>query len=295
MKHKPWIVVHQAISIYRANFRQLFTLSLYATTWFIIANLTWLLFVASLIAAPFFGVIISTYAPQPSLLINNSSILFALIILVLALLALSIYSSSKGLLQEAIIGNIAYQYIIGQPISTKTAFHQNRQHLWQFWLAQFLINIPLYAIESFSASKGILLVILGTSLSTWIAGESLLATLFISVNGCTVREALRMSKQQSKPYMLQIFLILLSTIVIAVPLGLLGFSPAIFVWLSEWQNQPDSMLNLESISHLIQSLGLSIILITMLGSLTAPLLQSIKAVIYTQIIPYPTQRSPNNI
>jgi hypothetical protein len=286
MKLKPWTIIHQAISIYRANFRQLFTLSLYATTWFIIANLTWFLFVAAIITVPFFGLIISTSAPQSSLPLNNLSILFGLAILVLAL---SIYSSAKGLLQEATIGNIAHQYIIGQPILTTTAFQHNRRHLWQFWLAQFFINIPLYAIESFSASKGILIVIIGTLLSIWIAGESLLVTLFISINGCTAREALRMSKQQSKPYMVQIFLILLSTSVLAIPLGLLGFSPAIFVWFREWQNQTDSMLNFEPISHLIQSLGLSIILITMLGSLIAPLLQSIKAAIYTQIIPSPTR------
>ena len=285
MKLKPWTIIHQAISIYRSNFRQFFTLSLYATTWFIIANLTWFLFIAAIISIPLFGLIILTYVPQSLSGLNNVSILFGAVVSVLALLALSIYSSAQGLLQEAIIGNMAYQYIIGQPILIKTAFQQNRRYLWQFWLAQFFINIPLYAIELLSNSTGILIVILGILLSIWIAGKSFLANIFITVNGCTVREALRMSKQQSKPHMLQIFLILLSTSVLAIPLGLLGFSPAIFVWFSEWQNQTDSMPNFEPISHLIQSLGLSIILITMLGSLIAPLLQSIKAVIYTQIIP----------
>lgn len=292
MKLKPWTIVHQAISIYRANFRQFFTLSLYATTWFIISNLTWLLFVASIIAAPLYGLIILTYVPQSSFIFNNLSMLFVLVILVLAL---SIYSSAKGLLQESIIGNIAYHYIIGQPILIKTAVQQNRRYLWRFWLAQFFINIPVYAIESFSASKGTLLIIIGTLLATWIAGQSLLASLFISVNGCTAREALRMSKQQSKPYMVEIFLILIATSVLAIPLGLLGFSPAIFVWFSEWQDRTDSMPNFESIPHLIQSLGLSIVLITILSSLIIPLLQSIEAVIYTQIIVAPTRRSPNNI
>jgi hypothetical protein len=295
MKLKPWTIVYQAISIYRSNFRQFFTLSLYATTWFIIANLTWFIFAAAIIVVSLFGLIALTYVPQFLSEFNNVSILFGSVASVVVLLALSIYSSAQGLRQEAIIGNIAYQYIIGQPISIETAFKHNRQYLWRFWLAQFLINIPVYAIESFSSSKGILIVILGTLLSTWIAGESLLAPLFISVNGCNAREALRMSKQRSRPYMLQIFLILLSTSVLAIPLGLLGFSPAIFVWFSEWQDRADSMPNFESISHLIQSLGLSIILITMLGSILIPLLQSIEAVIYTQIIPAPTRRSPNNI
>jgi hypothetical protein len=249
MKLKPWTIIHQAISIYRANFRQFFTLSLYATIWFIIANLTWFLFVAAIIAVPLFGLVILTYAPQLSLGPNDSSILIGVVISVLVLLVLSIYSSAKGLLQEAIIGNIAYQYIVGQPTLTKTAFQQNRRYLWQFWLAQFLINIPLYVIDSFSTSKGILIVVMGILLSTWIAGKSFLANIFISVNGCTASEALRISNRQSSPHRMQIFLILLSTIVLAIPLELLGFSPAIFVWFREWQNQTDSMLNIEPISY----------------------------------------------
>ncbi|MCW5315480.1 hypothetical protein GTQ43_17185 [Nostoc sp. KVJ3] len=277
----PWSIIHQAMTLYRVNFIQYFQIALASTIWFLVCNLLWfILVIAAVLFVYSFALI--TLVPQSQNFATSISLPIAAILLIV-MLALGIFASAKGLSQQALIGLLAYQTLIGVSEMLVVNNQRIRHQFWQFWLADIYINCILYSLSIVTSKWGGWLILLSILLRVWLEARWFLSNLVIAVEQCNVRQSLRISKQQSAPYIIQIGFILVATWLLTMPLYLLGFSPAIAVWLAEWQHSEMSLLALNPLIHLLQGLGLSIIFATLLHTLTIPLWQLVKAVLYREL------------
>lgn len=280
----PWSIIHQGITIYRANFPIFFKMSLYCNAWFLAANLPWLFLVGMLFVLYIFltspAVFTALFSYLPSGMLGH--VLIATLVILIISLCLSPFTSAKGLLRQALIGQVAYQILVEQSETLQVNLHRLRPRLWQFWLAEVYINGVISAVEPMASRLGEWVVF---ALNIWLMAQWFLANFVIAVEDCNVTKSLRISRDLSKPHMLNICCILIGTWVLTLPLYLLAFSPAIAVWLVEKQNLAPAQLNTESLFHLMLALGLSIILATLFHTLTIPLWQSIKAVLYYNLRP----------
>ncbi|MBD2512866.1 hypothetical protein H6G91_37795 [Nostoc muscorum FACHB-395] len=277
----PWSIIHQAMTLYRVNFIQYFRIALTSTIWFLVSNLLWfILVIAAVLFVYSFALI--TLVPQSQNFATSISLPIAAILLIV-MLDLGIFASAKGLSQQALIGLLAYQTLIGVSEMLVVNNQRIRHQFWQFWLADIYINCILYSLSIVTSKWGGWLILLSVLLRVWLEARWFLSNLVIAVEQCNVRQSLRISKQQSAPYIIQIGFILVTTWLLTMPLYLLGFSPAIAVWLAEWQHSEMSLLALNPLIHLLQGLGLSIIFATLLHTLTIPLWQSVKAVLYREL------------
>ncbi|MEH1833247.1 MAG: hypothetical protein V7L29_14520 [Nostoc sp.] len=283
----PWSIIRQAIAIYRANFPLFLKMALYCTAWFLAAYLPWLFLVSVLLAlsvAPYVflaspSVFAALFSHLPSEILG--SVLIAAVVILMIGLGLSPFTSAKGLLRQTLISQVAYQTLRGQPETILANLRHLRSRFWQFWLAEVYINGVLTAIGHLTSRLGEWLVLgLSIAINIWFTAQWFLVNLVIAIEDCNVRQALRISRERSKPHMLTICCTLFGTGVLTVPLYLLAFSPAIAVWLAEKQDLFPTLLNAESLLHLILALGLSIILTVLFHTLAIPLWQSIKALLY---------------
>ncbi|MEH2323707.1 MAG: hypothetical protein V7K32_09065 [Nostoc sp.] len=277
----PWSIIHQGMTLYRANFIQYFQIALASSIWFLVCNLLWfiLLITALLLIYPF---AFMTLVPQSQNFASSISLPIAGILLII-MLALGIFAWAKGLSQQSLIGLLAYQALIGQPEMLVVNTQRIRHQIWQFWLADIYINFILYSLSIVTSKWGGWLILLSILLRVWLEARWFLSNLLIAVEQCNIRQSLRISKQQSASYIIQIGFILVATWFLTMPLYILAFSPAIAVWLAEWQHSELSLLALNPLIHLLQGLGLSIIFAILLHTLTIPLWQSVKAVLYREL------------
>lgn len=271
-----WSIIRQAIAIYRANFPLFLKMALCCNAWFLASYLPWLFLVSVLLAL---SVASYVFLASPSVfaaLFSHlpSAVLIAAVVILMISLCLSPFTSAKGLLRETLISQVAYQILIGQPETIRANLRHLRSRFWQFWLAEVYINGVLTAIGHLTSRLSEQLVLgewlvlgLSIAINIWVIAQWFLVNLVIAIEDCNVRQALRISRERSKPHMLTICCTLFSTGVLTVPLYLLAFSPAIAVWLAEKQNFP-------------LALGLSIILTVLSHTLAIPLWQSIKALLY---------------
>lgn len=277
----PWSIIHQAMTLYRANFIQYFQIALASSIWFLVCNLLWFILgiAGVLLMHPFALTILvlqfPNFATSLSLPIAGT--------LLIVMLVLGIFASAKGLSQQALIGLLAYQALIGLPEMLVVNTQRIRHKFWQFWLADIYINCSFSALSIVTSKWGGWLILLSILLRVWLEARWFLLNLVIAVEQCNVRQSLRISKQQSAPDIIQIGFILVATWLLTMPLYLLAFSPAIAVWLTEWQHSEMSPLAVNPLVHLLQGLGLSIIFATLLHTLTIPLWQSVKAVLYREL------------
>ena len=278
----PWSIIHQAIAIYRANFPLFLKMALYCNAWFLAASLPWLFVLLALSVASYvFFASPSVFSHLPSEILRP--VLIATVVILMISLCLSPFTSAKGLLRQTLISQVAYQILIGQPETIRANLRHLRSRFWQFWLAEVYINGVLTAIGHLTSRLGEQLVLgewlvlgLSIAINIWFTAQWFLVNLVIAIEDCNVRHALRICRERSKPHMLTICCTLFGTGVLTVPLYLLAFSPAITVWLAE----KPTLLNAESLLHLILALGLSIILTFLFHTLAIPLWQSIKALLY---------------
>ncbi|MHC5823036.1 MAG: hypothetical protein ACYT04_46195, partial [Nostoc sp.] len=85
----PWSIIHQAMTLYRANLIQYFRIALTSTIWFVVSNLLWFILV---IAAVFFvyPFALVTLVPQSQNFATSISLPIAAILLIV-MLALGIF------------------------------------------------------------------------------------------------------------------------------------------------------------------------------------------------------------
>jgi hypothetical protein len=276
---KPWSIINQSILIYRTNFRLFLRLTLHSTAWFLVSNLLWVAGLGLFLVSPFALFIFFSQSSGMQL----GHLLAIAILLLIAISGLSIFTSAKGYLYQALIGKVAYQILSGQPETVQVDVRDMRGRMWQFWYSAVSINSGVLLVNNITAKFEGGWMLLGITLQVLVAAQWFLSDLIIAVERCNVGTSLRRSRAQTKSYFLQVGFILVIIWLLIAPLYLLSFSPAIAVWQLEWQTPEATLSTGEPILHLIQALGFSLILFTLIQTFTIPLWQSTKASLYQAI------------
>ncbi|NJR52040.1 MAG: hypothetical protein HC780_23175 [Leptolyngbyaceae cyanobacterium CSU_1_3] len=272
----PWSILYQSVSLYRANFGLFFRLALYSNGWFLASNLAWFTALAILLASPFALLIFLAHVSGG----QGWLVLAIAVVFVIAMFGLSIFTSAKGLLRQALIGQIAYHTLIGQPEPVQVIFRRMRPRMWQFWLVEAAINATLACVGGITGKFEGGWILLGIALQIFVLAQRFLADFIIAVESCNAGPALRRSQEQCNSLLLPISGMLAIVWLFIVPLYLLAFLPAIAVWQLEWQTPETALFTRDSVVHLIQAIGISIVLCTLFQTLTIPFWQSIKASLY---------------
>jgi hypothetical protein len=281
----PSKIIYQAIALYRGNFTLFFLLSLRSTLWAFISVASLATIVVSLfLQEPIVGLLAQLSIKIPEY--SQYSLIFIIISTVLSI-ALCIFASAQVQLKTALIGLLAYQSLTGQHKSLTPITEVIRMRFWHFWMAEIYIGIILGAVNRLIdrwISDPIWSSLIELLTYTLITGQYFLTSMLISVDLDTARQAWKGSKKQFESYPIEICATLILTWLMTVPLYLLAFSPAIAVLMAEWSNFEGDLTQIfTSGFHLLQALGLSIVLATALHALVIPLWQSIKAVLYSVV------------
>jgi hypothetical protein len=284
MKLEPWKIIHEAISIYRHNFRHFLGLSLRANGWLLVPYLALLVTMGGLcyflVLLPFSFFMLTTWiSPEYS-----GYTLMAIIVAIILTIAFLFFASAQGKLAEAVIGQSAHQYLIGKPATRAELVAELSPQRWQFWWAQFRIDAWLSFIAAIMTRfDGWIFELLGIGLQCWVITTSFLSSILISEAGYQSRRALRMSNKIVMPHYFPVFGTWLLMAFLTSALYLLAWSPAIALLAINAQNLPDALLNSDLGINFARSLGLSILLVAGVNVLTMPLWQSLKAVLYSAL------------
>jgi hypothetical protein len=282
MTLSPLQVIYRAIALYHQNFLRFFLRSLGSTFWFLVSIASLFTIVVGLfLREPVFeflaqlSIKVPTDAQTPivSLMsIGLTGILF-------------VFASARSQYQTDIIGRLAYQdLVIDRSEQLVLVSEVLRTRFWHFWIAEGYVSIVMGGVNRLidrfipDPNWSLLIQILA---GITITGQYFLTSILIAVDRDTVRQALKDSRKQFEAYLIEICGIIVIAWLVTVPLYLLAFSPAIVVGIAEWNNSNSENADMfASIVRIIQSVGISIVLATVIHALIVPLWQSIKAVLY---------------
>lgn len=282
----PSKIIYQAISLYRGNFIQFFSLSLRSAVWAFVSVTSFLIIIVCLfLQAPVFE-----FLAQLSIQIPEEARYAAVwIVSIFLTLVLFVFASAQVHLKTALIGRLAYQCLIQEPESLAPISDLVKMRFWHFWMAEIYIGI-IFAAVNRGINKWIpdpiWSMLIETLASTFIAGQYFLTSMLISVDLYTARQAWKNSEKQFGAYPIEISAILILTWLMTMPLYLLAFSPVITIAISEWNSSSEAgglAQMFASATHIVQALALSSVLATVLHALVVPLWQSIKAVLYQAV------------
>jgi hypothetical protein len=269
-------VINAAISLYKANFRDFFSLALRSVGWMALA-------IAGLIPVVLVG-----------FAINNAGVT---VLAVVAWLGLFIFCLAKSMTSRGVVARMAYQQLINQPESLSSASSQLANSHWKFlslvlWLWLFLIGVFILSYMALGAGVGIgvaiamniqnaigyilagIFFIAGIVAFFWIFlrfySSWFVAELPIAVERCAGGlDAIGRSRQLSAPFSSRVLMIILVAFLVVFPLTIIASIPG----LAGIGQPPTSSIYLIS-----QTLNLALSLL--LELFVMPFWQVIKSVVY---------------
>jgi hypothetical protein len=284
MKFDTRKMIHEAISIYRKNFKLFLMLSLHSSGWLLISNISGILVISGLAYIMFlsfheyFMSILAIPSRHPNFPVS------VIIFLTTLAVILSVFSSAQGRLSEATIGQITCRYMLGNPEKSSEIFLQIRPQLWQFWIAQFLIDTRLSSIGLLSSRfDGMIFIMIGIMLQLWLFSRWFISSIIISNEGCSAKASLRMSAKKISPHVFQISLVVIFACFLVSPFYILALLPVSMFWFTEYQNLSSGAFPLDPTIHFLQSLCWSVFLLTIINIAVAPFWQSLKATLYYRL------------
>jgi hypothetical protein len=269
-------VINAAVSLYKSNFRDFFTLSLRSLGWILLGIICW---------SPVLAVAFA---------INNIGITIAAAVVCLAI---SMFFFAKSFTSRGVIARIAYQQLINQPESLSSATSQLANSHWKFMrlsllLSLFMIGVLILAYLALALASGIgvfaavslrnelgyfiavILVLVGIGAFSWILLRFysfwLVAELPLAVERCAGGlDAIGRSKQLSAPFVSRILMVVLVAFLITIPLNVIAIIPGLTAL-----TQPPA----SAMYFVLQGLNVAVSLL--LELFIMPFWQAIKAVVY---------------
>ncbi len=273
-----WYIIYPAISAYNTNFSSLINLAIQYSIWVFIANL--IFFLGSTIA------IIGSFATFISYASGGGQIgqFLGIIVLIVVLTLLHLYNfaSSKSEFRKMLISLTAYQSLTGKVKDSRVSQPRSKPSLLKLCKLDFGINI-LIIMEAATEKTSTWPILLVIMLQIYTASQYFISDIVIIAEQCDKFAALQRSRNISKSHVLKISMISVITWLILIPFNLLAFTPIIIVWNSEWQALKLALLTWYPISHLLQASVLSILLFAMIQILIFPLWQLVKASLYREL------------
>jgi hypothetical protein len=269
-------VINAAVSLYKSNFRDFFTLAMRSVGWLLLA-------IAGLIPVVLVAVAI-----------NNIGVT---VLAVVAWLGLFIFCLAKSMTSRGVVARMAYQQLINQPESLSSASIQLANSHWKFlslvlWLWLFLIGVFILSYMALAAGIGIgvaiamniqnalgyilagIFFIAGIVAFVWIFlrfySSWFVAELPIAVERCAGGlDAISRSRQLSAQFSSRILMIILVASLVVLPLSIIASTPG-FAGIG----QPPT-----SAAYLI-SQAVNLVLSLLLELFIMPFWQVIKSVVY---------------
>jgi hypothetical protein len=227
-------VINAAVSLYKTNFRDFFSLALRSVGWMVLAIVG--LIPVALVAAA----------------INNAGVT---VLAIVAWLGLFIFCLAKSITSRGVVARMAYQQLINQPESLLSASSELANSHWKFlslvlWLFLFMIGVYILAAMASGALVGLgafiatqlpnpigsivaaILIIAGIVAFFWILlyfySSWFVAELPIAVERCSSGlDAIGRSRQLSSPFSSRILMIILVAVLIVIPLNIITTIPAL--------------------------------------------------------------------
>jgi hypothetical protein len=274
----PWRIIYPAFLTYRNNFPLFLKLAMQGAGCFFISNCLFVLGYTVAVLG-FFAAVVTYFSK------GNQPWHFSGITLIISLVILYLCSfvSAKNSLNKGLMGLAAYQILTGRSESLRVSFHQIRPRIWQFWLLEAFVNTAISIMARITDRLESGWIILGLILQFFVVVQYFVSDIIIAVENCNAISAIHRSHRFSKSYLLPMSAVLVVTWIILIPLYLLTLIPIIFVWQLEWQIPELALSRGASILHLLQALGVSILLFTLVQILVVPLWQLIKASLYREL------------
>jgi hypothetical protein len=269
-------VINAAVSLYKSNFRDFFSLALRSVGWLLLGFVG--LIPVILVAAA----------------INNAGVS---VLAGVVWLGLFMFCLAKSLNSRGVVARIAYQQLINQPESLFSASSQLANSHWKFlrlalWLGLFIFGVLILAYLALAALGGLgvflatqlpnaigyilaaVLIIAGIVAFFWIFlsfySSWFVAELPIAAERCAAGlDAIGRSRQLSTPFSSRILIIILVAFLITLPLNIIASVPALAV-IGQEQTSP---------TYLIAQ-GLNLVLSILLELFIMPFWQVIKSVVY---------------
>lgn len=269
-------VINAAVSLYKSNFRDFFSLALRSVGWILLA---------------FVGIIPVILV---GLVVNNAGVT---VLAGVAWLGLFLFCLAKSMNSRGVVARMAYQQLINQPESLSSASSQLANSHWKFlslvlWLFLFMSGVGILAYMALGALAGLgifiatqlpnvvgyilaaIFVIAGIVAFFWIFlrfySAWFVSELPIAVERCAGGlDALGRSRQLSTPFSSRILMILLVAFLIVFPLSILASIPG-FATIGQ---PPTSTVY-------IISQALNLVLSMLLELFLMPFWQVIKSVVY---------------
>jgi hypothetical protein len=269
-------VINAAVSLYKSNFRDFFSLALRSVGWLVL-GLVGLIPVVLVAVA-----------------INNIGVT---VLAAVAWLGLFIFCLAKSMTSRGVVARMAYQQLINQPESLLSASSQLANSQWKFlslvlWLWLFLTGVFILSYMALAAGVGIgvaiamgiqnalgyilagIFFIVGIVAACWIFlrfySSWFVAELPISVERCAGGlDAISRSRQLSASSSSRILMIILVAFLITLPLSMIASVPG-FAGIG----QPPT-----SVAYLT-SQAVNLVLSLLLELFIMPFWQVIKSVVY---------------
>jgi hypothetical protein len=226
-------VVSTAVTLYKSNFRDYFSLALRSVGWLFLG---------------FLGIALVSGA----IAVNNAVLT---LLVTIAWLVFFCFCLGKSMVSRAVISRLAYQQLANQPETKLEASRRLAPKPWKFlrlalWLGLFLVGVFILAYLALLAIGG-LGVFLGTQISGWIgeliAGIFILGAIAVFLwlilsfysqwfvaelplaldDRLEALESIGRSRQLSKPFVVRIQFIVLVAFLITLPLTALANAPTI--------------------------------------------------------------------
>ena len=229
-------VINAAISVYKSNFRDFFSLALRSVGWLVLA-------IIGLIPV----VMIATT-------LNNNGVT---VLAGVAWLSGLIFCLSKSMTSRGVVSRMAYQQLINQPESLSSASNELANSNWKFlglalWLGLFMTGVTILGYIALLVGVGIgvavsmniqnilgyliagIFFIAGTVAFIWILmhfySSWFVAELPIAVEKCPGGlDAIGRSRQLSTSFSSRILMVILVAFLIVIPLNVVASIPAIAV------------------------------------------------------------------
>jgi hypothetical protein len=269
-------VINAAVSLYKANFRDFFTLALRSVGWMVLA-------IVGLIPVVAVG-----------FAVNNAGVT---VLAVVAWLGLFIFCLAKSMTSRGVVSRLAYQQLINQPESLLSASSELANSHWRFlglvlWLWLFLTGVFILSYLALGALVGVgvaiamniqnpigylltgIFVIAGIVAFFWIFlrfySSWFVAELPIAVERCSSGlDAIGRSRQLSAPFLSRILMVILVAFLIVIPLNIITTIPAVA---SVGQEPTSAVYIISQVVNLVLSILLELFLM--------PFWQVIKSVVY---------------
>jgi hypothetical protein len=274
----PWRIIYPAFLTYRNNFPLFLRLATQCAGCFFISNCLFGLGYVTAVLGFLTAAIAYVFKSNQAWHSSGITLIIALVILYLCSIV-----SAKNSLNKGLMGLVAYQILTGRSENLRVSLYQIKPRIWQFWLLEAFINTAISIMARITDRLESGWILLGLALQFFVTAQYFVSDIIIAVENCNVISAVHRSHRLSKYYLLPMSAVLVMTWIILIPLYLLTLIPIIFVWQSEWQVPESAISRGASILHLLQALGVSILLFTLVQILVIPLWQLVKASLYKEL------------